>query len=92
MNPKQMQKNDQFQLDDASDGSPDAEVSAADIISKVYRNLQPTSGIFFEIRAKLVPWLLFWACSLPSRPLFFMFSYRFLLPFPLPSEDPKNDT
>jgi len=35
-----MQKNDQLQLDDASDGSPDAEVSAADIISKVGEILQ----------------------------------------------------
>ena len=65
-------------LDDASDGSPDAEVSAADITSRVGEIFQEFATNVRKFRAKLVPWLLF---SASSRPLFFMFSFCFLFPF-----------
>jgi len=53
-------------LDDASDGSPDAEVSAADITSRVGEIFQEFATNVRKFRAKLVPWLLF---SASSRPL-----------------------
>ena len=50
---------------------------------KSSKNLQQTSGNFFEIRAKLVPWLLFSACSLPLSfscpPTASYFHFPFLL-------------
>jgi len=70
--------------------------SAADVTSKVGEILQEFATNvrnFLRNPCKVGPLAALFGLfvAIPTS-LFFMFSYCFLFPFPLPSEDTKNDT